>query len=206
MLNNLNNIYFNKVKSPVAFSSKIMFESKDQFHNRIKLSERNCGTGETFIAKSSLVIGASSCMAGGIQNGNDIVMFHDTQPYDRFGFEIMSNIQKIESKKPLISALLVGGFNDQFLRPAYNGLKGMFNDLNVKLTTFWAHKGNAYNTNLFYSNDNNEDTWYVNTVNHRYEDVIHSVEDLKNAYEVIDILPEDEVYINGEKIDKSDLM
>lgn len=201
-----NNNYPNMIKTPVSFRSKINFISKDEFYDKANVIRNNCGTGETFIARSSMVMGASSCMAGGIQNGKDVVMFHDTQPYDCIGYEIMSNINNIEAKKPVISAFLVGGVNDQFLQPAYKVLKGMFKDLNTKVTTFWGHKGDAYNTNLVYSNDNGEDTWFVNTLDFRYEDAIHSVKDLKNAFEVIDVLPEDEIYINGKKVDKKELM
>lgn len=199
-----NNAYM--FKSPVAFSSKIMFISNDEFYDKAKTIKNYCGTEQNFIARSSVVMGASSCMAGGIQNGKDVVMFHDTQPYDRMSCELMLNIEKIDNEKPVVSAFLIGGCNDRILKPAYKVFKEMFDSLNTKITTFWAHKGDACSTNLVYSNDNSEDTWYVNTVDYKYNDIIHSVKDLKNSYEVIDILPEDEVYIKGKKIDKNELM
>lgn len=205
----------------LSFGSKIKFVSAKEFE-RIYPKER---TKDEFIQypcdwiidetvsnkKRAGTDGISSCNTGGFTNSERVSMFH-LNPINAIDFignvknRLKQELSLLRTNNKPINSLIFGGREknghsmDLFLN-----LKNLFKEENLNPSIFWGQKGCEGYSAAFYSNVNGEDTWYLHTVFSEREHDVSSLDDLKKAFKYVCISDQDELFIDGKKVDQQEI-
>lgn len=196
------------VKYSPVFTSKIVFEENEMFLDRLKGNvapqEIKIDMGDMNISKYISSVYASSCMIGGVllDRVNEFLMFHHTDPVTKNGntMELLLDVLKKDGEK--LKGLIVGGQENYFGEDHFINLIKFFKNNGVQSSILWGQPDGQTSSVVY---DGDEHTWHVFTLSEGNENVIHSAEDIKEHYTIINIHPEDEVYIGDVHIDKAKL-
>lgn len=194
-----------------SFGSKIKFVTKEEYNKHINPKyyiSAPWRAKQTIVGEEGNSDDSGPCQIGGINNSSKMLFYHFNSCMADFIADEDSFIgmtQEIESDDRGINGLMSGGimakytdFSIRMFKKIYPILKGK---VGKNLSIIWGQCGNRC-TNAGY--DIKEDTWYINSENSGLDkDALFSVDDLNNTYSFIHIADGDEVYINGEHIDKS---
>ena len=167
----------------VSFQSKIKFITLQKFKNKTKnLNPKRHEVGWPWTAdtmkkgKNLFTTGIMDCIAGGIVDGSDIVLFHlgiynqaKAKAKHQKGFNIENVkrriLEKINLNNNNLHGIILGGFqtepDSKYNVNKLKKIKKIFEDNNIPYSIFGARKNVHYfgKYSLFYSNK--EDTWYI---------------------------------------------
>ncbi len=198
----LNN--FNKL----AFDSRIEIVDLEEFKQATEgLPEagiRPWSIDQSLIEEKTFTRKVESCNTGGIQNSEQVFMFHLRPLLTLRNFENVTNIfcEKAEilkkDKKPLNGLITGGDAKDpkasnpdgDLSEELYNELTKMFMGLGINFSVIWGKLNRNQHTNVYYSAKT--DTWKINNSRR-----VKTVNELKRAYKIIRISPNDELWIKG---------
>jgi|GEM_PF-5867207 len=193
-----------------SFSSKINFVTKKELLERFKKNEIGAPwtVEQTVIGEEEAFSrGASICQIGGLTNTKKMMFFHinscmsDFLPLEDL---FIRQTGAVETGEAGVNGLMGGGMpknlSIRMFKKIYNTMRSRAKD---NLSVIWGQCDNR-KTHVGYNLK--EDTWYINCENTSFDkDAISSVEDINKTYSLIHICDKDEVYLNGKKIDKSEL-
>ena len=167
----------------ITFQSKIKFINQETFknltanHNPKKHKVGWPWTADTMKkGKNLYTTGIMDCIAGGVVDGNDIVMFHlgiynqaKAKKNHQKGFSIENFkrriLEKINLDNENLHGIILGGFqlnvDSKYNVNKLNKIKRVFDDNKIPYSIFGARKDVHYfgRYSLFYSNK--EDTFYI---------------------------------------------
>jgi len=199
------------INNHVFFTSRIELKSQAKFDEETKnVSEAGFDwsyrTKRT--AKELRALHAGVCCVGGVQNGEEVSMFHlisDSRHYNGNSItpavtnmfdEIIQELNKEEKNNKKLNGLIAGADDfSPWSPPFFNSLKKEYAKREIPHSVIGKQTDNG-STSIHYSAVNK--TWKVG----HWGDKILTVDDLKRVYKDITISPNDELWINGEKVDK----
>jgi len=192
----------------ISFCSKINFVSEKEFYDqkdRIQHCDGASREATTVYMDEPLkinnglfTIGANTCTAGGFTNGKKGAMFHCNSMY--YDDSLKNAVNELKDNDKQLNGLLVGSERDG-IKEYFDNFINIFKNLSVK-TSIFRGQNNWGGTSIVFSAD--DDTWYLYACERPVRSkpvVVDSVEKLKNFYEEIKVSDEDELWINGKKID-----
>jgi len=151
MLNNA--INKNNTFTP-AFSARIEIVNTTDFHNatarkKLLVAGRSETMDTTLIAKETYTTGATPCSAGGIENSEQVCMFH-LKPLAAINNlknvkkEFKNKLQELNNsleKNTSLNGLITGGENWGTSRKLFDELKEFFtNDMKIDFSYIWGQK------------------------------------------------------------------
>lgn len=195
-----------------SFKSKIDFVTNKEFlkHTNGEYIGAPWTVDQIVIGKDAYTDDCGPCQIGGLNNSEKMMFFHTNScmsDFIRLEDKFISKSEQIEPDPDGINGLMTGGimakytdFSIKMFRRLYPILKGKAGN---NLSIIWGQCQNRRTNNAY---NLEEDTWYINCEHNGLDnDAIFTVDDINKTYALIHISDKDEVYLNGRKIDKSEL-
>jgi hypothetical protein len=208
----------------IAFTSNINFVSNEEFQKVTSYISRtydnpsNIGKpwDQVKTAGEGLTEDAQRCIAGGLTNTNskDVAFFHflPRASYKLYSVkdQIKGGLNKMGKYTERLGGLIVGGRVSGGQRTGIicsnesealaDGIRDLYKNVKASVSEFTGHKENSGRTNIFYRG--NDDSWFINYSNGS-NNSINSVDDIKRAYKTTHVTEQDNIFINGQQVDKN---
>jgi|GEM_PF-2070853 len=197
----------------LSFQSKIKFVSSTEFERlpleKMREAKEYVGypwlINQAIIKERGYTDRVCSCNAGGIQNSQQLLLFHllpDCHELDKIEKVLNEKIPELRSQNANLRGLIIGGDNFSGSILVFEKLKSIFEKFKIDTSIIWGQK--VRGCRVFYSVK--KDTWIVNSpkATTSYPQEVETLEDLKNNFEYIKISNQDKLCIGKTRIKNSD--
>jgi hypothetical protein len=197
------------------FASTIRFVSKPEFEalpkdKSTQYADYPWGLDEMVsMQPRAYTDSAACCNVVGVQNGQNVSLMHlqpSANPPELVKMALTHEIEQLREKGQKLRAFLTGGDKGDNSSRLGVGILDNLNYMGVPTSIFWGHD-KALCTDAHY--DTQTDTWsiYAPTTLEKpaIEKGITTLEELKEAYKVIQVAPGDHVFLGNQEIPRESI-